>query len=68
MQAADQTTYFQEFQQGYASGGSDAAIFNDRRDLKLVLEIEDIMDELKVRVSCMETRGICTDFILHLGR
>ncbi|CAN9267752.1 unnamed protein product [Alternaria alternata] len=46
--AATQTTYFQEFQQGYASGGDDNTIFNDRRDLKLVLDVADIIDELKM--------------------
>ncbi|KAG9191414.1 hypothetical protein G6011_09502 [Alternaria panax] len=45
--AATQTTYFQEFQQGYASGRSNNAIFDDRPDLKLVLEVADIIDELK---------------------
>jgi hypothetical protein len=49
LQAATQTSYFQEFQQGYASGGDDNTIFNDRRDLKLVLDVADIIDELKVR-------------------
>ena len=48
-QAATQTTYFQTFQQGYASGGHNNAIFNNRSDLKLVLEVADIIDELKVR-------------------
>ncbi|CAN9168945.1 unnamed protein product [Alternaria sp. RS040] len=46
--AAAQTTYFQRFQQGYASGRNDTTIFNDRRDLKLVLEVSDIIDELKM--------------------
>ncbi|CAN9154652.1 unnamed protein product [Alternaria alternata] len=46
--AATQTSYFQEFQQGYASGGDDNTIFNDRRDLKLVLDVADIIDELKM--------------------
>ncbi|KAB2109097.1 hypothetical protein AG0111_0g2554 [Alternaria gaisen] len=46
--AATQTSYFQEFQQGYANGGSDDAIFNNRRDLKLVLGVADIIEELKM--------------------
>ncbi|KAL1798009.1 hypothetical protein ACET3X_004615 [Alternaria dauci] len=45
--AASQTTNFQEFQQGYASGRSDDSILNDRRDMKLVLEVADIIEELK---------------------
>jgi hypothetical protein len=54
-QAATQTTYFQEFQRGYASSGrnetigKDDPIFNNRSDLNLILEVADIIDELKVR-------------------
>ncbi|CAN9315913.1 unnamed protein product [Alternaria alternata] len=46
--AATQTTYFQKFQRGYASGGDNNSIFNDRGDLKLLLEVADIIDELKM--------------------
>ncbi|RYO52990.1 hypothetical protein AA0113_g9593 [Alternaria arborescens] len=59
--AATQTTYFQEFQKGYASGGHDKTIFNDRHDLKLVLEVADIIDELKVRApAAMHIRPLLT--------
>ncbi|CAN9341211.1 unnamed protein product [Alternaria alternata] len=52
--AATQTTYFQEFQRGYASSGKnetigkDDPIFNNRSDLNLILEVADIIDELKL--------------------
>jgi hypothetical protein len=52
-QAATQTDYFQKFQQGYASGGSDETIFSDHSDMKLVLDVADIIEELKVRALTM---------------
>ncbi|KAF7670940.1 hypothetical protein GT037_010904 [Alternaria burnsii] len=52
--AATQTKYFQEFQRGYTSSGKnktigkDDPIFNDRSDVNLILEVADIIDELKM--------------------
>ncbi|KAF2822899.1 hypothetical protein CC86DRAFT_469513 [Ophiobolus disseminans] len=45
--AAQQITCFQEYHRGYAGGGS-GSVFNDRKELKLVLEVADIIDELKM--------------------
>ncbi|CAN9386060.1 unnamed protein product [Alternaria alternata] len=54
--AATQTTYFQIFQKGYASGGHNKTIFNNRSDLKLVLEVADIIDELKMIQHLLNTQ------------
>jgi hypothetical protein len=48
VQAAYQTTRFQDFQQGYAVGGSSSTIYDGRDELKGVLEVADIVDELKM--------------------
>ncbi|KAH8802516.1 hypothetical protein F5884DRAFT_473742 [Xylogone sp. PMI_703] len=46
--AAHQTSYFQEFQHPESGGPLSPAALDDQRELKLVLEVADIIDELKM--------------------
>ncbi|OAL53516.1 hypothetical protein IQ07DRAFT_640571 [Pyrenochaeta sp. DS3sAY3a] len=46
--AASQTMCFQEFQRHYTNGNPSANALDDRTELKLVLEISDIIDELNI--------------------
>lgn len=47
-QAADQTTCFEEFHLHYSNGNPGSIVLDDRRELKLVLEVADIIDELNM--------------------
>ncbi|KAH8710144.1 hypothetical protein GQ44DRAFT_830452 [Phaeosphaeriaceae sp. PMI808] len=65
--AAYQTTYFQEFHQNHSSGESSSTFLDDRRELKLVLEIADIIDELKmIRHLIDKQREVLKSLILAL--
>ena len=46
--AASQTTYFEEYSKDHSNGELGSTAFNDRRELRLVLEVADIIDELKM--------------------
>lgn len=45
---ARQTTFFEEFHRVHSTTGSRAELFEDIRELKTVLEVADIIDELKM--------------------
>lgn len=47
-QFARQTTFFEEFHRIHSTTGSRAELFEDIRELKTVLEVADIIDELKM--------------------
>jgi hypothetical protein len=46
--AASQTTYLEEYSKDHSNGELGSTALNDRRELKLVLEVADIIDELKM--------------------
>lgn len=56
LQAASQITYFQNFQQRCAIGRLDPTTLDDSQELKLVLEVADIIDELKMIRHLVETQ------------
>jgi hypothetical protein len=46
--SASQTSCFEAYSRNYATGDVDATALDDRQELKLVLEVTDIIDELKM--------------------
>ncbi|KAH7081271.1 hypothetical protein BKA63DRAFT_503487 [Paraphoma chrysanthemicola] len=55
--AADQTESFQRFHKRYADGEYNLKTFDDRDDMKLMLEVADIIDELKMIRHVLDTQG-----------
>jgi hypothetical protein len=62
--SARQTVYFQEFHQKQSHSSLGEADFNDRRELKLVLEVGDILDELNMLFRLIETQQEVLDSLL----
>lgn len=58
--AASQTSYFEEYSQSHSAGDlSDSTALDDRRELRLVLDFADIMDELNmIRHLAEKQRGV----------
>jgi hypothetical protein len=59
----------QSFHKGYVSGKKDQSIFDDKEELKLLLEIVDIVDELKmIRNLIVLQRSLLRDFVWALRK
>lgn len=56
LQAADQTVSFQQFHQRYVNGEYNIKTFDDRGDMKIMLEVADIIDELKMIRHVLQTQ------------
>ncbi|KAI4661743.1 uncharacterized protein J4E78_004532 [Alternaria triticimaculans] len=54
--AAYQTTYFQDFHEGYATGESSSKVYDGHNELQGVLEVADIIDELKMIRHLLQTQ------------
>lgn len=46
----------QAFHRGYASGRKNRSIYDDKKELKLLLEVADLIDELKMIRNLLETQ------------
>jgi hypothetical protein len=64
LQAASQTTYFEEFHENHERGDSESTALDDRRELKLVLEVADIVDELKMIRHLLEKQREVLRFLI----
>jgi hypothetical protein len=66
---AYQTTYFQNFHRDYDSAeGSRSAVFNSGHELRSVLEVADIIDELKMIQHLLQTQKDVLQQVIHALR
>ncbi|KAK3294459.1 uncharacterized protein B0H64DRAFT_188360 [Chaetomium fimeti] len=67
---ASQTSYFEEYSQNHSAGdSSDSTALDDRRELRLVLDFADIIDELNMIRHLAETqREVIKSLATALGR
>jgi hypothetical protein len=56
LQAANQTVSFQQFHRRYANGEYNIKTFDDRGDMKIMLDVADIIDELKMIRHILQTQ------------
>ncbi|KAK3311667.1 uncharacterized protein B0T15DRAFT_508207 [Chaetomium strumarium] len=66
---AAQTAYFEEYSRSHAAGHSGSTALDDRQELKLVLEVTDVIDELKmIRHLVQKQREVLNSLVIALRR
>jgi hypothetical protein len=66
---AAQTTCFEQYSQGHSAGDSGSTALDDRQELKLVLELTDVIDELKMIRNLVEKqRKVLKSLVVALRR